>query len=511
MLVGMYRLSRSQFAEKFIRLKGRPFSLDNYPYFRQPYDDCSVEVLFKAGRQVAKSTTLCNILVSEMGCLPHFQSLYVSPSLTQTRRFSSQRYTPTIKHSPLIQDYFIDSSVLQNVFEKSFTNGSCVNFVHAFADADTIRGISADRVCIDEVQDILWETMPVIRETMAASEYKWIMYAGTPKTFDNTIENLWKGSTQCEWYICCPACRHGNIPSIRNIGETSYVCSKCGKPLDLKSGEWVAINPAASRLGFRIPQIIRPSLDWCDLRRKIDGGEYSEGKIQNEILGEPFDVGVKPITMSDLIACCRDYLPTETKESEYEIARVFGGLDWAVTSGTSVFSAGGPDTDGRFKIIYSKKYTSTDPRAVIEDVVRLCGQLNVEFLGVDRGAGHTNNLMLHDRMQWTKVIEFTYVPRQREGMKWDQKSQCFILDRTFALDSTIYKLKNQKVVFPKYDSFGKTFFPDIVGVFTEYNDYLKKIEYKHPSEIPDDFFHSLTYTLLAHQINTKYSGGRYGV
>lgn len=507
----MFKLSRSQFAEKFIRLKGRAFSLNNYPFFRQPYDDCSTEVLFKAGRQVAKSTTLCNILISEMGCIPYFQSLYVSPTITQTRRFSSQRYTPTIKHSPLIQEYFTDSSVLKNVFEKSFTNGSCINFSHAFEDADTIRGISADRICIDEVQDILWEAVPVIKETMAASEYKWIMYAGTPKTFDNTIEKLWNGSTQCEWYIRCPGCGRGNIPGLKNIGTTSYICAKCEKPLDLLSGEWAITNPGAERFGVRIPQIIRPNLDWKDLRLKIDSGEYSEGRIRNEILGEPFDVGVKPITMADLIACCRDYLPTEVKRSEYGIAHVFGGLDWAVTAGTSVFCAGGMDTDGKFKTIYAKKYTSTDPRAVIEDVVRLCNQLNVEYLGADRGAGHTNNLLLHDRLQWTKVMEFAYVPKQKEGMKWDQKSQCFILDRTFALDSSIYKLKNQQVIFPTFDSFGRIFFPDIVGVFTEYNDYLKKVEYRHPDEIPDDFFHSLTYMLLAHKINTKHAGGRYGV
>jgi len=507
----MFKILRSQFAEKFIRLKGKPFSLDNYPCLRRPYDECAREVLLKAGRQVAKSTTLCNTLAAEMGCIPYFQSLYVSPTLLQTRRFSNQRFNPTIKHSPLIREYFVDSSVTQNVFEKSFKNGSFINFSHAFEDADTIRGISADRVCVDEVQDILWETMPVVIETLHASKYKWKMFAGTPKTFDNTIENLWKRSTQCEWCVRCPGCRHVNIPGMDNIGRLGYICSKCEKLLDVSTGEWVALIADAARIGFRIPQIIMPDINWQDLLEKIDGGEYSEGRIRNEILGEPFDIGVKPITMTELMACCRDYIPTDTKKSEYGIPHMFGGLDWAITSGTSVFTAGGMDSNNKFKTVYAKKYTGMDPRVVIDDVIRLCGKLNIEYLGADRGAGHTNNLLLMDRLTWTKVMEFAYVPTQKEGMKWDAKSQCFILDRTFALDSTLYKLKNQRTVFPTYDSFGKTFFPDIVGVYTEYNDYLKKIEYKHPPEIPDDFFHALTYMLLAHQINTKYAGGRYGV
>ena len=507
----MFKIPRSQFAEKFIQLKGKPFSLKHYPFLKRAYDECAREVLLKAGRQVAKSTTLCNVTVAEMGCIPYFQSLYVSPTTTQTRRFSNQRFTPTVKHSPLIQEYFIDSSVTQNVFEKSFTNGSFINFSHAFEDADTIRGISADRVCIDEVQDILWETVPVIKETMAASMYKWIMYSGTPKTFDNAIEHLWKRTTQCEWCIRCPGCRHTNIPSMGNIGRFGYICSKCEKSLDISTGEWVALMGGVARIGLRIPQIIMPDMEWGTLREKIDGGEYSEGKIRNEILGEPFDVGVKPVTMTELMACCRNYTPSDTKKSEYGIPHMFGGLDWAITSGTSVFTAGGMDRDGKFRTVYARKYTLMDPRVVIDDVVKLCGQLNIEYLGADRGAGHTNNLLLMDRLAWTKVMEFAYVPTQREGMKWDVKSQCFILDRTVALDSTLYKLKNQQTVFPTYDSFGKTFFPDIVCVFTEYNDYLKKIEYKHPPEIPDDFFHALTYMLLAHQLATKYAGGRYGV
>lgn len=507
----MFRITRSVFSEKFIRLKGKPFSLDNYPFLRQPYDECAKEVLLKAGRQVAKSTTLCNVLAAEMGSIPYFQALYVSPSLSQTRRFSNQRFGPTLKHSPLIREYFLDSSVTQNVLEKSFTNGSLINFSHPFADADMIRGISADRLCVDEVQDLIWEIMPVVKETMAASKYKWTMYAGTPKTFDNTIERLWKRSTQCEWYIRCPGCGYGNIPGMGNVGQIGYICSKCEKPLDVSTGEWVALIADARRIGFRIPQIIMPDMEWESLREKIDSGDYSEGKIRNEILGEPFDVGVRPITMTELIACCREYVPTDTKKSEYGIAHIFAGLDWAITAGTSVFTAGGMDGNGKFKTVYAKKYTCVDPRVVIDDVVRLCGKLNVEYIGCDRGAGHMNNLLLRDRLAWTKLMEFAYVPTLAEGRKWDQKSQCFILDRTVALDSTFTKLKNQAVVFPTYETFGKTFFPDIAGVFTEYNDYLKKIQYMHPPEIPDDFFHALTYMLYAHQVSTKYAGGHYGV
>lgn len=39
-------------------------------------------------------------------------------------------------------------------------------------------------------------------------------YAGTPKTLDNTMEKLWTRSSQGEWVIPCPSCRHENISSV---------------------------------------------------------------------------------------------------------------------------------------------------------------------------------------------------------------------------------------------------------------------------------------------------------
>lgn len=462
------------------------------------------EVLLKAGRQVAKSTTLCNVLLTEMISIPFFQSFYVSPTNLQTRRFSNQRLLPTIKYSPIIRKYFTDSSTIQNVFEKTLTNGACMNLSNAFQDADAIRGISADRLCIDECQDILWDTVPVIKETMAASKYQWVLYAGTPKTLDNTIEKLWDKSNQCVWWTQCPACNHENIPGMDNIGDTCYVCSKCKKPIDLSTGTWRSLNPGATRVAFHIPQIIRPDLDWEDLQEKLS--EYPESKIYNEILGEPFDSGQKPITVAELMACCGDYLPTPTKIAEHGIAHMYGGLDWAITSGNSLFVAGGMDADNKFRVIFAKKYSQTDPRVVIDDVAKRCADLNIELLGADRGAGHTNNLLLRERLDWTKVIEFSHQARLIAGIKWSQESQCFLTDRTTVLDSTFHKLKRREVLFPTYESFGRYFFSDILCVFSEFNDYLKKIEYKHAPESPDDFLHSLTYMLQTYQIAQKHTG-----
>lgn len=500
-----YEHTRSEYCERLIRLDGMPFNLkDNYSFLIDAYDIGVEDFLLKSGRQVAKTTTLCNILLTEMIGTPFFKSLYVSPTNLQTRRFSNQRLATTIKHSPLINKYFTDSSTVQNVFEKTFTNGSYINLTHAFLGADSLRGISADRLCIDELQDILWNTMAVINETLSASPYQWVMYAGTPKTFDNPMEKLWDASSQCVWWTRCTGCNHDNVPGMDNIGKTGYVCSKCGKAIDVRTGAWRALRSGASRVALHIPQIIRPNLNWPKLLIKMD--EYPEGRFRNEVLGEPYDLGLKPITMAELIACCGDYGPVLKKSRELGIDHMFAGMDWAGASGFSVFVVGGMTADSKFKVVYAKKYSNTDPRAIIDDVVKLCQDFNVEYLGADRGEGYTNNRFLMEKAKWTKVVEFAYQAVLKAGVKWHRESRCFHADRTVVLDATFYKIKKEQVMFPTYESFGRYFFPDIMGVFSEYNEYLKKIKYDHPPAIPDDFLHALTYMLQAFEMSRKLAG-----
>jgi hypothetical protein len=79
-LHGIPSQRRSQLAQKLLYLDGAPFSLADYPFFPDIYDGHNQGLLMKCGRQVAKSTTLCNFIICESLGIPHFRNLYVSPS-----------------------------------------------------------------------------------------------------------------------------------------------------------------------------------------------------------------------------------------------------------------------------------------------------------------------------------------------------------------------------------------------------------------------------------------------
>jgi intein/homing endonuclease len=162
---------------------------------------------FITGGVITHNTTfLANNLTVSAVVTPYNKALYVSPSHTQTRQFSNEKLRPAIEKSPLIGKYFQDTRVSTQVFEKGFTNGSYIFLRSAFRSADRTRGISCRSLCIDEVQDFQGSELPVIMECTSHFIDSKVMMAGTPKSFENPIEDYWKSTSQNEWIVKCHSC-----------------------------------------------------------------------------------------------------------------------------------------------------------------------------------------------------------------------------------------------------------------------------------------------------------------
>ena len=71
--------SRRDLAQAVINLKGEPLTLDNYPPMRNIYEDTSREVLLVAGRQVGKSVTLMQNLITNAATIPFFTQIFIAP------------------------------------------------------------------------------------------------------------------------------------------------------------------------------------------------------------------------------------------------------------------------------------------------------------------------------------------------------------------------------------------------------------------------------------------------
>ncbi|MCK5613646.1 phage terminase large subunit family protein [Candidatus Pacearchaeota archaeon] len=143
-------MTRSEFAERFLYLNGRPFSLDDYPFLHTIYNENAKKIVLKFSRQTAKSSTMANIMIVDSAMNPYYKSMYVAPTVDQTKVFSHDRVAPILESSPFIKDHYLSSALVQNVHRKQLLNGSNMYLRYALQSADRLRGYSCDTLYFDE-------------------------------------------------------------------------------------------------------------------------------------------------------------------------------------------------------------------------------------------------------------------------------------------------------------------------------------------------------------------------
>lgn len=307
----------------FLNLKGFPYTLAEHypfaPFFRTRRPTKSI---WKTGRQVSKSTSMAADGVLLSNAIPHFQTLYVMPLYEQVRRFSANYVRPFIDQSPA-KSLWTGTNTENSVLQRSFKNLSRMIFSFALLDADRVRGVTSDKIAIDEIQDMDRDHLPIILETMSYSKYGVVQYTGTPKTFDNTIHEEFESSSQAEWFVPCFACGKWNIPAMahdldRMIGpmrddiskdNPGTICAKCRRPINPAQGRWVHRYPerVLDYAGYHVPQIIMPHhygtpKMWASLIGKQN--TIAPNLFWNEVLGESYDMAQKIISQTELKAAC---------------------------------------------------------------------------------------------------------------------------------------------------------------------------------------------------------------
>jgi hypothetical protein len=167
--------------------------------------------------------------------------------------------------------------------------------------------------------------LPIIRETMAVSDWKLQRFMGTPKTLDNTIEGLWRDSSMAEWFVPCWACGKMNIPSLefdleRMLGplrdditpdNPATICAnpRCGLPINPRYGRWVHRyeNRRWEFSGYHVPQVLLPMhygnrRAWGELLGKQRGAANTAPHVFiNEVLGESSAMGNQLLTLDDVL------------------------------------------------------------------------------------------------------------------------------------------------------------------------------------------------------------------
>jgi hypothetical protein len=530
-----------------LNLNGKPYELgDHFPF--APLFRCLMpkKQVWKTGRQVSKSTSLASHGVVLSNAIPHFKTLYVTPLYEQIRRFSTNYVRPFIDQSP-VKAAWLGTSTEKSVLQRSFTNLSLMIFSFALLDADRVRGISAHKVAIDEIQDMDPDHLPIIEEVMSHSPWQLSQFTGTPKSLDNPIEGQWKRSSQAEWFIPChnAGCKTNgkttwNIPSREyhladmigpmhpHISERypGVVCHKCRRPIVPRAGHWVhkRKDQRWQFAGYHVPQLLLPlhygdPAMWSALLQKQAGaGGITEATFWNEVLGESVDAGQKLVSETELKAACvlpwvnnpkrpdhqiRDRLPHYKQRM---LAIDWGGGGETGVSHTVVALLGFKNT-GEIDVLWGARLLfGADHLREAREIMRYAKVFNVDFIAHDyTGAGTVRDtVLIQSGYDPDKIISITLQRTAAQDLMVHKPPTPlhhrahYQLDKARSLLYTCQAIKLKQVKFFQYDWKAQ----DDPGLVA---DFLALVSEKTETRLVGDVFVITRNTLLsddfAHAVN----------
>ena len=493
------------------------FSFDGRRHMLRPYNTKHNRILMFCGRQVEKSTFLGNTAIGISCMRPAHRTLYVAPSASQARTFSLDRIKEPIETSPILRSW-TTRALMNNVMEKQFVNRSKITMRYAFLNADRTRGIPAEKLLLDEMQDILVDNIPVIEQctSHADESVRSFLYAGTPKGLENPLEFYRANfSTQGEWMVPCDGCgyqkgagRYWNILGESNIGKKSLICSKCGKQIHPMhdDAQWAVQVPLDGKQvifeSYRIPQLMVPWKPWSEIL--IDYRRYPRDKFYNEVLGLSFDSGLRPITQQQIKNVCNPKItmhPVSLEKLRKSLGgrEVFMGIDWGTAENSYTVMTLGLYVGMKFRIFFIHRFTGedVDPEILLDKIISIAHAYQVKVIGADYGGGFDRNHKLVNRFGIQRVQKFQYNSRPRKKIEWQQKLLRWSLHRSEVMSDMFTAIKKGKVEFPRWEEFHDPYAKDMLSIFSEYNHTLRMIQYNHRVDQPDDAFHSVLYCLMA--------------
>ncbi len=527
-------------------IKDQPYTLDDheqfYPFFRTLLPTA---MLFKTGRQTGKSQQQATSEVLVCGSIPHFTWLHVMPLFEHTRRYSANYVRPLVDYSPFRRLFHVKKAA--SVLQRSFPNNSNLLFSFAFANANhlalsRLRGVPADGISEDELQDLDPSHLPVIEEALGASPWKLIRRTGTPKGLANPVETNWLASSRAEWVVTCPRCHYDNVPSLagdlykmmgpwhKDISEErpGTICAKCRRTINPRhNARYVHGNSdlAERYPGFHVPQQIMPfhfadPRAWKSLLAKRDGaGNMTDTQFLNEVCGESSDSGTSLVTLTDIrrAATLNENTIDKAVKRRKEYSAIYLGCDWGGggQEGRSLTAMAvvGMLPNGELHVIYGhRSRTPYDHEGEARICLYLINKFGISHMAHDfNGIGATRETFLvQSGFPLSRIVPIAYHRRligkplcQPHPPSEYTPRAYFLVDRSRSLQLLSTQIKHQKVKFFKYDYKGQ----DEQGLL---HDFLSLHEHYvetglgdeiytviHDARLSDDFAHAVNFAAVA--------------
>jgi hypothetical protein len=335
---------------------GWKFMVDVYRYIAlEATKKSGKPIVMKKGRQVG-ATMMAGALDlyftnSGLYSKPPIRVVHLFPALAQVKKFSQDKLEGmirTAKGDLINKNKLKGPNAVDNLTMKQFQNGTL--WIDSLgADGDRIRGMTADVVFFDEVQDMYAQGIGNATKILTASKYGPTgqgvqVYFGTPKERNSYFSTIWEMSDQRYYHLGCKNCKKTfpfYLPEDNRweeiwVDEYDIKCPLCGhkqhKIDAIEHGKWVATRNTdeCKFVGFHINQLYIPYFSKQNIINLMpkNNPTQTERIWNNEVVGEFYSGYGLPLTKADIYNHCRDPDRVFSTRISQGSKTTYLGVDW---------------------------------------------------------------------------------------------------------------------------------------------------------------------------------------
>jgi len=454
------------------KINGKPFIIDRYPFLQQIYEDQSQKIVVMKGAQVGVSEYAINkalFFLDNMGDV-----LYVLPTEHDAWDFSAGRVNPVVEESEYLEEFFTN---VQNVGHKRARDRNF--YLRGSNSRSKLKSVPIDFLVLDEFDEMVQKNIPLARDRMDASPYKWEIMISTPTIPETGIHAEYLKSDQHEWKVVCEEC--GAFQELAwpdSVKDDQFICVECGGPIDRWHGHWEAQNPDSELRGYHISQLMSPTITAKELQDTWNDAQGNADKLEdfyNSKLGLPYVAEGDRLTPDIVLARRREYA-SFAKFRNRAVMGVDVGADLhyiiAVPDGTR------------------RKILRIGTVKQFEELDFLMTRFAVKSCVIDANPETREARKFADRNPGKVFL--AYYSNPREGVKIKEKEKEIHLSRTEAIDECFARYFNDSIDIPQDapQAFAKQM-SSLVRVYEENAKGQQVAVYRRVG--PDHFAHADTY------------------
>ena len=498
-----------------LKLQDGIWSFDDRPYQLEPMEMSMWQRLGKAPNKmvVMKATQLgfTGLMVNEVlhGMIHgHYPKgvLYLFPTNDEVREFSKTRFNPLISGNPTAIGQYVtdtDTATLKNI------RGGMLYFRGARMqdrkEANTrtsskLMSIPVDKVVFDEIDQMDVEDVIAKAEgRMGDSDVHTSVYLANPTLPSRGVAMLFEKSDQRYWFRRCGCgewtCAEEHFPDLiakGPDGKGHIACKKCGKPTDLRLGEWVPKEPSKSDYmwGYQLSQLSSIKNDPLDILHDYnDPPAGNLGDIIRLRLGKPYISAEDRLSMQQVLALCsRVRLQADSHEGPCAM-----GVDVRRHKNVVIGYRSGRNRYSIARVARVEKW---------EDLLRMALRFNVRSCVVDIRPYEDSARQFQKDMK-CKTWLCQYRENAPAGTQYQDKTGIVTCGRTEIMDATHRWIADEESISLPADC------PEIrqfareccnVAKVEVVDKKTKQVVYRYikmDSEHEDDYRHALNYFYLA--------------